>query len=201
MSKQSLIERKEYLKNKVNPILEVMVADLMKERPKSVIGYMTQWIQKKGFKVQSEVLKKNSKKLEGMESSEESEEEEEFKPPPPKKKGARTSVSSESFGRFNKKEDFKAKFVQKSVSQVDRIKKRLGSSFMFSALDEKEQDIVVGAMEEVIFKAGEAVIKEGEDGEVLYVVDEGSLDCTKVFAGNDKPTFLKTYVPGESFGE
>ena len=50
---QEVKERKEYLKNRVNPILEVMVADLMKERPKSVITYMTQWIQKKRLQSKS----------------------------------------------------------------------------------------------------------------------------------------------------
>ena len=37
MSKASLQERREYLKTRVNPILEVMVADLMKERPDNVV--------------------------------------------------------------------------------------------------------------------------------------------------------------------
>lgn len=36
---------------------------------------------------------------------------------------------------------------------------------------------------------------------MLYVIDEGTLDCFKKFSGNSEPTFLKTYVPGESFGE
>ena len=35
----------------------------------------------------------------------------------------------------------------------------------------------------------------------MYVLEEGALDCTKVFAGNTEPTFLKTYAPGEGFGE
>ena len=32
-------------------------------------------------------------------------------------------------------------------------------------------------MEEVKVKEGEFIIKQGEDGEVLYVVDQGILDC------------------------
>jgi cAMP-dependent protein kinase regulator len=35
----------------------------------------------------------------------------------------------------------------------------------------------------------------------MYVLEEGALDCTKVFAGNTTPTHLKTYAPGEGFGE
>ena len=37
MSKASVQERRDYIKNKVNPILEVLVADLMKERPNNVV--------------------------------------------------------------------------------------------------------------------------------------------------------------------
>jgi cAMP-dependent protein kinase regulator len=33
------------------------------------------------------------------------------------------------------------------------------------------------------------------------VVDEGTLDCSKQFKKDEPPKFLKTYHPGESFGE
>lgn len=72
---------------------------------------------------------------------------------------------------------------------------------MFSALDASDKDIVINAMEEKKFKPGEPVITQGDDGEVLYVVDEGELDCTKIFGSDQSPTYLKTYIPGESFGE
>jgi cAMP-dependent protein kinase regulator len=48
-------------------------------------------------------------------------------------------------------------------------------------LEEKETDIVIDAMEEKKFKAGQTVISQGEDGDVLYVVDAGELDCFKKF--------------------
>ena len=35
----------------------------------------------------------------------------------------------------------------------------------------------------------------------MYVLNEGSLACTKVFAGTTEPKHLKDYVPGEGFGE
>lgn len=72
---------------------------------------------------------------------------------------------------------------------------------MFQALEEKERAIVMDAMEEKKVKSGEYVIKQGDDGDVLFVVDQGKLDCQKVFPGDDKASYLKTYVPGESFGE
>lgn len=35
----------------------------------------------------------------------------------------------------------------------------------------------------------------------MYILEDGKLDCTKVFVKGDAPTFLKEYVPGEGFGE
>lgn len=44
---------------------------------------------------------------------------------------------------------------------------------MFSALDEKELEIVIDAMDEKRVKVGEDVIIQGERGNELYVVEEG----------------------------
>lgn len=74
-------------------------------------------------------------------------------------------------------------------------------AFMFSALDEKEKDIVVDAMEEVNVDVNDVVIAEGDQGDCLYVVGSGTLFCTKIFPNNTDPTFLKRYDPGEAFGE
>lgn len=75
-------------------------------------------------------------------------------------------------------------------------------AFMFKALDVTELNIVIDAMEEKKFDAGATVITEGEAGSVLYVVEEGQLDCSKKLDPNSaEPTFLKTYNVGEAFGE
>ena len=74
-------------------------------------------------------------------------------------------------------------------------------AFMFSALDEAEFKIVVDAIEEVKGGPEEPIIVEGDAGDCMYVLETGSLDCTKVFSGNTEPTFLKKYEPGEGFGE
>lgn len=64
----------------------------------------------------------------------------------------RTSVSAEAYGKYNKKGDFKARIIAKNQEQKTRIEKRLSQAFMFSALDDKERDIVVNAMEEKRFR-------------------------------------------------
>jgi len=48
---------------------------------------------------------------------------------------------------------------------------------MFSAIDEKEQNIVINAMQIEKFKAGDYVIRQGNDGNHLFVVESGILDC------------------------
>ena len=116
-------------------------------------------------------------------------------------KPKRSSVCAEVYGTFNKKEDFVAKVVQKTPEQTQRITNKVNQSFMFSVLDEKELKTVIEAMEERNFKKDEVVIKQGDDGEVLYLLETGKLDCFKKFNKDEKDTFLKNYLPGEAFGE
>lgn len=75
--------------------------------------------------------------------------------------------------------------VQKTQEVKQRIKQRLQMAFMFKALGEEELSIVIDAMEEKKFDAGQTVITEGEAGSVLYVVDEGQLDCHKTMNPTD----------------
>lgn len=116
-------------------------------------------------------------------------------------KPKRSSVCAEVYGQFNKKEDFKARVIQKTPETISKITSRVKQSFMFSALDEKDLKTVIDAMEENNFKKNETVIKQGEDGEVLYLLETGKLDCFKKFNKDEKETFLKNYLPGDAFGE
>ena len=70
---------------------------------------------------------------------------------------------------------------------------------MFSNLDEHEAEIVIDAMEECKVPANDKIIQEGDTGDELYVVESGQLDCYKKIDGQDK--MIKTYEPGEAFGE
>ena len=72
---------------------------------------------------------------------------------------------------------------------------------MFNGLDDHDMGVVIDAMDEKKISIGTNVITEGESGNELYVVEEGELDCFKKFADSEQPKYLKTYVPGEAFGE
>lgn len=73
-------------------------------------------------------------------------------------RGPRASVSAEAFGNWNKKEEFKAPFYEKSADAVAALRNRLSQAFMFSNLNPEELEIVLGAMQKVQFAAGARVI-------------------------------------------
>lgn len=114
----------------------------------------------------------------------------------------RTSVSAEAYGVFNKKEDFKAPYYEKTAEVQKQISDRLAQSFMFSALSDAELKIVIGAMQSTKLKPQDIVIREGEDGDNLYVVESGKLKCYKKLKKEDaEPTVIKEYQQGDAFGE
>ena len=60
--------------------------------------------------------------------------------------------------------------IAKAPEAKAAIRDKLNMAFMFSALDEKEKDVVIDAMEERKAEMNEVVIQEGDQGDCLYVV-------------------------------
>jgi len=143
-------------------------------------------------------LEKTSDPVKDEEEEEEEDDEDIPEPPPVTRTGNRTSVSAEAYGDWNKqKTNFEPPVYEKTEEQADRIRGMLKKSFIFETIDEKNLEILVKAMHKVELKDGEKIITEGENGDYLFVVDEGKLDCHK-----DKSTdVLKTCVGGDIFGE
>ena len=109
------------------------------------------------------------------------------------------AVSAEAYGAHNQKGDFTPKIVEKSPEIISKLQSRLMQAFMFNNLDANEFKVVVSAIEEANFETGASVITEGEQGDCMYVLESGSLECTKVINGTK--THLKNYEAGEGFGE
>lgn len=141
---------------------------------------------------------------EGQDASEEDEEddeEEEIKPPPASylQKGARTSVSAEAYGQWNQMKEFVPPVHPKSEEQESRIKFVLQKSFLFNTLDKKSVDVIVGAMLERKVEAAERIIQEGDDGNVMFLIESGTFNCIKKIGGEDK--VVKKCGQGDVFGE
>ena len=113
----------------------------------------------------------------------------------------RSGVSAEVYGTFHKKESFMAKVVPKTPEQIQRIKTSVIHSFLFGNLEPKDLQVVINAMEEKRFKKGENIITQGDNGDCLYFVESGNLNCFKKFQSEPEPKLVKHYQPGDSFGE
>jgi cAMP-dependent protein kinase regulator len=108
---------------------------------------------------------------------------------------ARQSVSAEAYGEWNAKKAFVPPVNPKTDEQKERLKTCLTKSFMFSSLESNDLGIVIGAMKEVVANPKDRLIKQGDSGDFLFVVESGKLECII----GDKT--VKTCVSGDVFGE
>jgi cGMP-dependent protein kinase len=101
-------------------------------------------------------------------------------------------------------------YVTKVVPKADTVKKLIYNAIkgntLFKACSEEELHVLIDAFENVECKGGEVVIKQGDDGERFYVVEDGTLDITVRMEDGDSegPNEVHVgvpYVPGSAFGE
>merc|ERR1719235_3089089 len=153
----------------------------------------------------SELSKSNDDAKEEEEEEEEDDDDEldeipeSMKKPEGQMKTARASVSAEAYGAWNQKKAFTPPSYPKTDEQKKRIQEVLSKSFLFSALDGKEVTQVLDAMQEVKADPLQRLINQGDDGDFLFVIEEGILDCYKKIDGTEK--LVKTCEAGDTFGE
>jgi len=175
-----------YIDTKLKSIIEPMLTQLIIKRPEDVPSFMLEWVKKTYNYQDSEEEKSDPQSNSSDDVMYECKEKEEEAPIsiPLKSRDRfkpRQSVSAEVYGAWNKKESFKPKIIPKTEEQKARIEEKLKISFIFNSLDENELTIVVDAMEEKKFMKDDVVIKQGDEGEELYVVDSGTLSCYRKF--------------------
>lgn len=207
-------QQSDYIMQTLNPFLKEIISAVLVKKPEDPVPFMIQWIQKKlGIpekmtekeelrSLRQEVARLKALKDAGSEgevsNSDDDEEIDEIVPNVHAERH-RSAVSAEAYGQWNKKEDFHPRVIEKSQEQIARLLARLNNSFIFAGLEEKDKQIVVSAMEERKASSGNHVIKQGDDGNELFVVGAGTLKCYKNIRGED--VFLKEYHAGEAFGE
>lgn len=225
-------DKKKYILEVLDPILEEMVSEVLTEMPKAPLDFMIQWLRKRsGIATSNRVsvmtkniqLKNELKQVTGAleeagtaiasdESTKKDEEEEEeeeddeldeipedFRKSEQSLGRARQSVSAEAYGTWNQKKAFTPPVHAKTTEQKDRLSRTLLKSFMFSELEPNDLETILNAMKEATFEQGKKVITEGEDGDYLFVIEKGALDCIKVINGEEK--VVKTCSQGDVFGE
>ena len=70
----SITANKRYLRQNVNPILELLVAELMKNQPENPVQYMRQWLQTNGRSLEEKIQQRLVNRPEGILTTSESEE-------------------------------------------------------------------------------------------------------------------------------
>ncbi|CAD8182738.1 unnamed protein product [Paramecium pentaurelia] len=188
-------------KAKVNDVIQNMIYELFKKQPENYIDWMIEYLEVRRAK--HHVKATQSLQITYHISSEEENQDDvdEMENTIKKEQQFRTSVSAEVYGLYNKKEDFKPRVIPKSQDLRERIENKLNGVFMFQALDQNERNIIIDAMEEKHFNPGDWIINQGDDGNELYVVAQGQLDCFRRFSKDQEPKLIKQYQSGDMFGE
>ncbi|XP_043480769.1 cAMP-dependent protein kinase type I regulatory subunit isoform X2 [Leptopilina heterotoma] len=87
------------------------------------------------------------------------------------------------------------KVVPKDYKTMNALSKAIGKNVLFAHLDEKERSDIFDAMFPVLFSPKETIIRQGDEGDNFYVIDQGEVE---VFVNGELVT---TIGEGGSFGE
>jgi CRP-like cAMP-binding protein len=71
---------------------------------------------------------------------------------------------------------------------------------IFAGLEEKALDVLLEEAKREVFPAGKIVLREGEDGHRMYLIEAGKVLILKSF-GQSNEIELAQFGPGEFFGE
>ena len=72
---------------------------------------------------------------------------------------------------------------------------------ILSTIDSYELMQICDALKTALFKKGDYIIKEGEMGDVFYILEEGECEATKTLEPGKHDTVIKEYKVGDYFGE
>ena len=115
--------------------------------------------------------------------------------PKPVPRGRKVSVSASS---AKVELNIPLKVVAKTQEEQDGITEMLKQSTIFSHLPAEAQQTLKDAMAKETFKEGGTIIKQGDMGDKLFLLKSGEVQVFVEKAGADP---VKTYSPGEAFGE
>jgi cGMP-dependent protein kinase len=103
-------------------------------------------------------------------------------------------------------------FVKTTIPKSDLVRNliyhSIKNNILFRACDEEELQDLIDAFDTAKFKDGETVIKQGDDGDLFFVVEDGKLDIlvSKTDPADEFPSSVEIvvgapYASGSSFGE
>ena len=99
--------------------------------------------------------------------------------------------------------DWVMEVVPKTPDELSRIKAAVKANFLFQHLNDTQAKQVYDVMKRVAVKKGDVVIRQGDQGDWFYVVDEGEYVVTLEQGGKDVEILRYTTQGGANpcFGE
>jgi cAMP-dependent protein kinase regulator len=93
--------------------------------------------------------------------------------------------------------------IVKDASQAKRAKYEdfLQSVPILQSIDHYERSKIADTIKEHTYSAGEAVITDGEEGNVFFIIISGEAVATKTLNAGAAPTEVMQYKAGDYFGE
>jgi len=79
----------------------------------------------------------------------------------------------------------------------------LQSHALFGGIDDQDMEAVMALLKEVEFEAGEFIVEEGDNGDCLYFLCDGTVEVVKKNGVVNGPAHKRLAIlgPGDSFGE
>lgn len=90
---------------------------------------------------------------------------------------------------------------ESSVRRRNQYEDLLQRVELLKTMDPYERSRLADAFRSVSFMEGEYVIREGEWGELFYIIEEGTAIATKTLTPGCAPKQVKNYSAGDYFGE
>ncbi|VEN64786.1 unnamed protein product [Callosobruchus maculatus] len=123
-------------------------------------------------------------------------------PPIGRFSGRRKSVFAETYNPEEDDDDDGTRVVfPKTDEQRQRLAEAVRNILLFRALDKDQMQEVLDAMFERKVQEGEIVIKQGDDGDNFYVIQNGIFHALVAPSPEEQPKHIHTYENSGSFGE
>ena len=116
---------------------------------------------------------------------------------------AKRALITEQFTTNEKDEDFdiEAHATEKDPADIERISGMVESNFMFRNLNPQQRHNVFRMMKLVQVEEGQRVIKEGDPGEEMYIIDQGEFTVHKRDENGMNQVVYTYTTAGATFGE
>lgn len=185
---------------KVKEIFRELMEQVCLEKPDNIHAFIVAYIQEKYAHHLTDAMVKyeDEDDVVAEEDDEVTEMEEKPKLDRSASRRRRSAVSAESVNPENLK-DIPKQVIEKTTEEKKSIYDLLKNNFLFSTLDDEATNDLVNAMCRKSFHEGDVLMKQGDDGDFFYIVEEGEAHIF-VRVGDDEKK-VKECKAGDSFGE